>query len=194
MARTERGCWRGIGGRSRPNESPCESSGIRNPRSKAEPRGRGRQDAGRFRVNWIALIACWDPLKKEGQRCQQTTETRFIKYHVRPDPRKLAPRRRRAIQARAILGSWLRLAWAVLARPLQTELAPLLLGMRLNRDTLPIAGEAHVTPSVVYISLTHIPLRNDENHGFSCKTVLRRLASENRLTGTANDGRGSDST
>jgi hypothetical protein len=74
------------------------------------------------------------------------------------------------------------------------RLAPLLLGMRLNRDTLPIAGEAHVTPSVVYISLTHIPLRNDENHGFSCKTVLRRLASENRLTGTANDGRGSDST
>jgi hypothetical protein len=145
-------------------------------------------------VNWIALIACWDPLKRKGQRCQQTTETRFIKYHVRPrstevstpakasnssayNPRELAP-----------LG---------LGRPRKAppdRLAPPLLGMRLNRDTLPIAGEAHVTPSVVYISLTHIPLRNDENHGFSCKTVLRRLASENRLTGTANDGRGSDST
>jgi hypothetical protein len=46
----------------------------------------------------------------------------------------------------------------------------------------------------VYVSLTHIPLRNVENHGFSCKTVSRRLASENRLMGTANDGRGSDST
>jgi hypothetical protein len=46
----------------------------------------------------------------------------------------------------------------------------------------------------VYVSLTHIPLRNVENHGFSCKTLLRRLASENRLTGTGNDGRGSDST
>jgi hypothetical protein len=47
---------------------------------------------------------------------------------------------------------------------------------------------------VVYVSLTHIPLRNVENHDFSCETVSRRLTSENRLTGTANDGRGSDST
>ena len=40
-----------------------------------------------------------------------------------------------------------RLAWAVLARPLQTDSRHSCLGMRLNRDTLPIAGEAHVTPS-----------------------------------------------
>jgi hypothetical protein len=45
----------------------------------------------------------------------------------------------------------------------------------------------------VYLSLTHIPLRDVANRGFSCKTVLRRLALENRLTGTGNDGRGSDS-
>jgi hypothetical protein len=54
--------------------------------------GRGRQDTGRFRVNWMALIACWDPLKRKGQRCQQTTETRFVKYHVRPRSTEVSTR------------------------------------------------------------------------------------------------------
>jgi hypothetical protein len=138
----------------------------------------------------MASIGCWDALKKEGRRCQQTTATRLLSMmcpHHSTDvsnPAKAGNLKR----ARCCLAS----SSSPARPPSQTRAT--LAWHEAHPKYVTQLYEGGVPAFVVYVSLTHIPLRKAENHGFSCKTVLRRLASENRLTGTANDGRGSDST